>query len=225
MLDQVHRFLTHTAQRGKPHPEESARLSRLLYTLAAQRMTGLFQRGVPIENLDTQALAEYLEFVAMLEPQIPGLLAGLKDQLRIRRDAMMAAQSKHRQAADGAKGENPRAETWDAIEIRFLGDHTVQIKVGHRMYSQNYAEMGFEDRRGGRPNRQWAVLQTLACLSGTIPDDARNGKQWEAIAKSIERTRKLLHKHFRLSGDPLPYSKGVGYQARFKIHPPPTAVK
>lgn len=89
MRNLIDQFLTHAAQRGRPDPREGARLSRLLLTHAMQRMNTLHvAHGAPLEDLDTVAVAGLLEYVAMLEPWMPGLLAGLKDQLRVHRDQL-----------------------------------------------------------------------------------------------------------------------------------------
>jgi len=107
-------------------------------------------------------------------------------------------------------------KNWEEVEIRFLSDHRVEIRVAGQRTTQNYSEMGFQDRRSGNPNGAWQVLRTLAVGNGVLPEEARIGKIWVAAEKRIERTRKELQKRFGLSDDPLPYIKGLGYRARFK---------
>ena len=111
----------------------------------------------------------------------------------------------------------PAAQRWENIEITFLSDERVEILIDRHRETHNYSELGFNDRRTGKPNEQWAVLQLLARNDGTLPDEARTGKQWEAISKRIERTRKTLQKHFRIIDDPVPHFEGIGYRARFRI--------
>jgi hypothetical protein len=66
------------------------------------------------------------------------------------------------------------------------------------------------------------MLRVFSSLhDGTMPDDARTGKEWEAIQKKIERTSKALRKYFGMTGDPLPYIRGTGYHARIKIRRAP----
>jgi hypothetical protein len=106
---------------------------------------------------------------------------------------------------------------WEDIQIVFLSDERVEIAISGRVETRNYHEMGFVDRRTTKPNEQWAVLQVLARQAGILSDSARGGKEWEAIAKRIERTRTALKKLLDIEGDPIPYTQGVGYKARFKI--------
>ena len=110
-----------------------------------------------------------------------------------------------------------RAQTWEDIEFT-IDDHAIEVLMAGRSETCGYKEMGFEDKRTGKPDNQWAVLRALAKLEGTLPDDARHGKQWLAITKQIERTRKALQRYFAMTDDPIPYETGIGYRARFKIH-------
>lgn len=113
-----------------------------------------------------------------------------------------------------------KAIEWEEIELTFLGDHGAGIQVAGSLSAPvNYKEIaGFEDRRTGRPNKCWAMLRVFATLTdGTMPDDARTGKEWVAIKKTVERCSKILRKHFDMTGDPLPYIPGTGYRARIKL--------
>ena len=56
---------------------------------------------------------------------------------------------------------------------------------------------------------------------GTMQENARNSVEWVAIQKKIQRTRKMLRKHFGMTGDPIPYIPGIGYRARIKIRSAP----
>jgi hypothetical protein len=109
---------------------------------------------------------------------------------------------------------------WERIEITFVGDHDFELRVpGAAIQRLNYKNIqGFEDRRTGKPNEQWAMLRAFALQpGGLIPDTARTGKQWEAIQKKVERTSRALRKHLGMTGDPFPYFKGVGYRARIRL--------
>jgi hypothetical protein len=112
----------------------------------------------------------------------------------------------------------PSLKSWGDIRISFLSDERAQIiKNGTPAETLNYAEMGFEDRRTGKPNQAWMMLRTLAEERGIISDKAKTGKDWLRVAKRMEEIRKALRKHFGRSDDPVPFVEGAGYQAVFKI--------
>jgi hypothetical protein len=107
--------------------------------------------------------------------------------------------------------------TWDTVEISFLSDERVQIRNGAAAETRNYAELGFEDGRNGKPNRAWEAFRVLAAERGVIRDAAKTGGKWPKVEKRVQEIRKALRKHFLISADPIPFVKGTGYQALFKI--------
>jgi hypothetical protein len=109
------------------------------------------------------------------------------------------------------------AASWDRIEILFLSDERVQISSGTNAESRNYCELGFADRRNGKPNLAWVTLRALAEGRGIIRDGAKTGVVWPKVEKRIQEIRTVLQKHFGITEDPLPLVKGTGYRARFKI--------
>ncbi len=107
--------------------------------------------------------------------------------------------------------------TWQSVEISFLSDERLQILIGKKRATLNYAEFGFEDGRDGKPNRAWKVLRAMAENRGTIPDGTSVSMPWPSVEKAIQEIRKALCQHFGISDDPIPFVKGVGYQACFRI--------
>jgi hypothetical protein len=118
----------------------------------------------------------------------------------------------------------PRTESaspplkWEDIELRFLSEERVQIFIRDRpAASVNFADLGFEDRRGkgGKPNRAWRILQELPVCDGTIPASSISGNQ--RMQKRAQEIRHLLCEHFHITEDPLHFIEGIGYKIRFKI--------
>jgi len=121
---------------------------------------------------------------------------------------------------DGADG---RTSSWEDIEIRFTSEHHAQIFVrGRPGDSINFADMGFEDRRGGggKPIRAWALLVALAHSEGIYPAAKVSGDQ--TIQKRAQELRDRLAGYFHIAGDPLPFLEGTGYKSRFKISRSPS---
>jgi hypothetical protein len=106
---------------------------------------------------------------------------------------------------------------WENINISFLSDERVQVEVGRQVETRNYVEMGFEDKRSGKPNQAWGLLRALAVAGGVIPNAARNSKDFIAMMKRIERMRETLRRHFGISSDPIPLDANQGYCCRFHI--------
>jgi hypothetical protein len=117
---------------------------------------------------------------------------------------------------DGDK-QDLGASSWDTIEISFLSDERVQIRNGSSTKTYNYGELGFVDRRNGKPNQAWVTLRALAEERGTIRVTAILGQNWPKVEKRVQEIRKTLKEHFRLSGDPIPFVARTGYQACFKV--------
>jgi hypothetical protein len=107
--------------------------------------------------------------------------------------------------------------TWDTVEILFLSDERVSIRTPTLTETRNYAEFGFQDDRSEKPNQAWATLRVLAQKRGTIRNSSDHGGNWPRVEKRVQAIRQILKKHFGISGDPLPFVKGTGYQAVFKI--------
>jgi len=61
---------------------------------------------------------------------------------------------------------------WEDIELRFLSEERLQIFIrGGPAASVNFAELGFEDRRGegGKPTRAWRLLRELSVMRRDNP--------------------------------------------------------
>lgn len=126
--------------------------------------------------------------------------------------------------ADAPKGSlgsarpaaQPNEKLWKAIEITFLSDERIEICCGAtERKTYNYGELGFEDRRNGKPNRAWTTLREMAKKDGTIPRLSA-GKERAMVQKRIQEIRQSLRDYFRIDTDPIPFNGGV-YQTSFKI--------
>jgi hypothetical protein len=118
---------------------------------------------------------------------------------------------------------NSAAKKWQSIEILFLSDLRVQIRIdGKNMETLTYAELGFADGRTQNPNKAWEVLRVLAEQRGVIQDGKTVGELWPKVEKRIQEIRKELREYFGLPDDPIPFVEGMGYQATFKIRCAPS---
>jgi hypothetical protein len=125
--------------------------------------------------------------------------------------------SKPTNTGDGtSRKEEKKPLSWQEIEIAFLSDERVEIRSGtNSRTTYNYGELGFEDRRNGKPSLAWARLRELARRSGDMPRPLA-GKGRAAAQKRIEEIREKLRSHFKIEGDPIPFN-GNTYKASFKV--------
>jgi len=52
----------------------------------------------------------------------------------------------------------PANAKWEDITIKFVDGHNVDIKAKTKTSRSDYKEMGFEDSKSRRPNKQWELL-------------------------------------------------------------------
>ena len=124
------------------------------------------------------------------------------------------------QQDNGAKTRLNFATSWTEIEVAFLSDERIEVCINGQRKTYNYGELGFEDRRDGKPSRAWVMLREIAGRNGTIPKPEA-GKNRAAIQKRIEEIRERLRTHFKIEGDPVPFN-GNAYQTSFKINRRPS---
>jgi len=62
----------------------------------------------------------------------------------------------------------PSGARWDDIIIEFIDMHNVKIKYKNKTFRRDYKDMGFEDSRALKPNKQWEFLYLLAENNGEI---------------------------------------------------------
>jgi hypothetical protein len=109
------------------------------------------------------------------------------------------------------------SRSWEAVEIQFVSDLKFQAVVGGIVQEpQNYADVGFSDRRGSdTPTGAWNTLRHLAESRGVL-SSADTAADWGRVEKHMQEIRKRLRAHFQLEGDPVPFRDGA-YRARFTI--------
>jgi hypothetical protein len=98
------------------------------------------------------------------------------------------------------------------------------VQAGADPQTYNYTEMGFEDKRTGKPNQEWALLRELAKERGEMAHGSRNGKDFMAKEKRMERMRKRLRTQLKIASDPILRDE-TGYHCRFKLRLAPAFEK
>ncbi len=141
-------------------------------------------------------------------------------EMRLREMLDLAVRTQPGQVRRFEPFPTPDGATWKDVSITFISEHRVQIAVLSVTQPRHFAEMGFGDQRcsGGKPNSAWACLSVLAAGGGRIERPAhfqRSG--WTKVEKQVQFVRASLRELFGISGEPLRFRKGSGYEAQFKI--------
>jgi len=62
----------------------------------------------------------------------------------------------------------PSGVQWEDITIEFSDRHNVKIKCKNKTFRRDYKDMGFEDSKTRKPNKQWEFLYELAENNGEV---------------------------------------------------------
>jgi len=215
--------------RRRCFPTELAKVHLNGFRLRMRRLEDRWRRRLEVEAKECEHAerTRRLEGVVLSASSIPvqatnsppakegGKLAG--EARENRNDAPIKAGSIPQAQGAPESSSGIEAATWDAIQISFLSDERVQIRNGANSETRNYFEFGFADGRSKKANQAWETLRVLAEEGGTIRDGAKISRTWPKVEKRMQEVRKVLRKHFGISADPIPFVKGTGYQARFRI--------
>jgi len=141
-------------------------------------------------------------------------------EMRLRQMLKLAVRTQGGQVRPVDPFPTPNGAVWKEVSITFISEHRVSIEISSVTLTRSYAEMGFEDRRGGggKPDSAWACLKLLAESAGKIErPNIFKSPGWPKVEKQVQALRAGLKKLFGIPGDPLPFHKRSGYEAQFKI--------
>ena len=117
----------------------------------------------------------------------------------------------------------PAGASWGEVRLRFTSDFQVQIWVRDESGTRNFAEMGFEDRRGtgDKPTMGWQLLKQFAECGGVLPPFEFNDSKRAVIEKQVQTIRKRLKGLFGIQEDPFhKFRLNQAYRAKFHIESP-----
>jgi len=99
-------------------------------------------------------------------------------------------------------------------------DRTLASKAaaGEEKGIHEFGGLGMAQKRNGKSTRAWQMLHFLAVSKGTLSHPTAREVQWKTVEKRMQELRKWLRARFDISSDPLPYVKGSGYSAEFRIN-------
>jgi len=141
-------------------------------------------------------------------------------EMRLREMLDLGSKTQRKQLRRVEPFPTPPGALWKDVTITFISEHRVQIFVLDVTETRNYAEMGFEDRRGGggKPDSAWECLRALARSAGMLQKPVRFGDaQWKKTEKQIGTIKRRLKELFSIQADPLSFRKPRAYEVHFTI--------
>jgi hypothetical protein len=122
---------------------------------------------------------------------------------------------------------------WANLTIRFVGANDVVVKSPSYTGPRTFRELGFSNKKSGKPVRSWGLLFALAAGNGEVTELAMGARSWDKVEKAAQDLRQRLKSAFRHPDDPLltiTHGKGKGgCRALFTIlldkglEPPPSS--
>ena len=107
---------------------------------------------------------------------------------------------------------------WEDFIIKFLDNNKVLVQVKGQSEELDYKAMGFDDKRSGKPDSQWAFFKILSAHGGEISWSDQNAN--DNFKKVKERLTTKLKSYFGIDYDPFyPYSEGKSYKIKPTLMP------
>ena len=112
----------------------------------------------------------------------------------------------------------PPNTKWKDITIKFLDGEVVEITAPAFSTKANYKEMGLQDDRTQKQNKQWKLLQLLAEKHGALSWLDRQATT--SIKKKKQLLSDTLKAYFSIDEDPFfPYKKVNAYKIKMNLIP------
>lgn len=121
----------------------------------------------------------------------------------------------------------PAGTIWENFIAKFIDDENLLIEIQGKKQTANFSEMGFEDKRTGKPNLLWFFLKLLAEEGGEItPKSTEYNERYKKIKQGLSNKLKY---YFKIEYDPFypyrgsPEKSGNSYKIKMTLIPPPTS--
>jgi hypothetical protein len=138
--------------------------------------------------------------------------------LRVDREFLASSCGGDSKAVAVATFPTPAGTTWKDVTLT-VGDRVLTVTVGDVARRFTLTEVGFADRKAnGKPDRVWAILNSIATNSGLIPDGTKRGGVDKNVKQAMTELRTRLRSILGLVGDPIPHdSQEREYRAAFRV--------
>lgn len=108
---------------------------------------------------------------------------------------------------------------WSEVHIRFVTKNNVIIMRGKDIIDEKeYGQLGFADKRNGRPVQSWFLLLEFAKRGGVLDPDDLGTEARISLAQRKRDLTKRLYAFFKIPGDPFyPYTDEEQYEMRIAL--------
>ena len=189
-----------------------------LKEIPPETKTHLLTLLTPLKFLDGGLSKEYIKsFVTETISTLKDTLKEERNNLRSLMNIPFApSKAKNTHGTITAKFPTPKKSTWPDLTIKFVDGQTIKASIGKIYQKLNYAQMGFQDERIGKPDVYWETLVELSENNGEITWDSPGaGKH---IKQRIYVIACRLKAVFGIEGHPFyPYKNFKAYKTRFKM--------
>ena len=116
----------------------------------------------------------------------------------------------------------PPGAEWGKVAISFVSDEVINVTYGGTTRRFEPDQLGMQDNRTGKANRQWRLLRLAAHLGGWLPKEMTPAmlQQFPDFARGYDRQKQLLgqtlSRRFGIRENPLPLVDGQ-FRSRFVI--------
>ncbi|MCL5070828.1 MAG: hypothetical protein M1308_08020 [Actinobacteria bacterium] len=108
---------------------------------------------------------------------------------------------------------------WENITIRFIDGENVEISIGSQKWKKNYKDMGFQNNRTVKPDKQWELLIDLSDNKGEISWWKGNKADWKK-KKQKQLLSDTLKAYFQIKESPFyDYKKEKAYKIKINLIP------
>jgi len=118
------------------------------------------------------------------------------------------------------KFPSPPDLCWEEVSMAFISNKAIKVRARGQLREYRFDQIGFENKRSGKPNRLWFLLQVFGARGGQLSwqDLSSTGMTANQVQSNVKRLRKSLRKFMGIEDDPFyPYWKVKAYEAKFAI--------
>lgn len=121
-----------------------------------------------------------------------------------------------------AKFPSPPDLCWGEVSMAFISDEEIQVRARHQIRKYRFDQIGFKNKKNGKPNILWWLLRALAEKGGELSwgNMSSYGAELNSsqVQSNVKRLRKILREFMGIEDDPFePYKTVKAYQTKFVI--------